>query len=181
MADPFVGEIRVFPYNFAPTGWALCNGQLLPISQNTALFSLLGTMYGGDGRTTFGLPNLQGAVPIHAGQGPGLTARQVGETGGSATVTLLPTQVAAHTHAVAVASNDDLGAASRSPDATTVFGKEQARSTSAGYVTVGAQAAVALNAAAVLPAGGGAPHNNLAPYLSFNFCIALQGIFPPRA
>lgn len=181
MADNFVGEIRVFPFNFAPTGWALCNGQLLPISQNTALFSLLGTTYGGNGTSTFALPNLQGLAPIHFGQGPGLTARNLGDTGGSATVTLTASQMAAHAHGVAVVSANDISTASSTPTGATVFGNAQARATSVGYVTVGAQAAAPLNAGTVLASGGSQPHNNLAPYLVFNFCIALQGIFPPRS
>src|SRR6266700_6660177 len=98
MADPFVAEIRIFPFNFAPTGWAMCNGQLLPLSQNTALFSLLGTTYGGDGRSNFALPNLQGRAPLQAGQGPGLSLRDLGETGGEQTVTLLQTEMPAHAH-----------------------------------------------------------------------------------
>ena len=106
MADPFVAEIRMFPFNFAPSGWAACNGQLMPISQNTALFSLLGTTYGGDGRSTFGLPNLQGLAPMHPGQGPGLTAYQLGETGGSETVSLLQSEIPSHTHAMRTSAVD---------------------------------------------------------------------------
>lgn len=181
MADNFLGEIRVFPYNFAPKGWALCNGQLLPISQNTALFSLLGTMYGGDGKTTFALPNLQGAAPVSFGQGPGLTLRSQGEVGGSDKVTLTTAQLPAHTHNVAVASTNDGTTASATPTASTVFGVEQARSVSSGYVSVGSQAAVAMNASAVAQAGNGQGHDNMPPYLVFSFCIALQGIFPSRS
>jgi microcystin-dependent protein len=182
MADQFLAEIRVFPFSFAPQGWALCNGQLLPINQNTALFSLLGTTYGGDGRTTFALPNLQGAAPLHVGgsAGPGLTLHTLGETGGAETVTLALAQLPAHTHAVAAASANDISTASATPGPTTVFGASQARATSTGYVTVGAQAASAISGAAVAATGGSQPHNNMAPYLVFNFCIALQGIFPAR-
>src|SRR5258708_2874267 len=182
MADPFLAEIRAFPYTFAPSGWALCNGQLLPISQNTALFSLLGTTYGGDGRSTFALPNLQGMAPLHVGgsAGVGLTPHTLGETGGAETVSLAATQLPAHTHAVAAATANDISTASTTPGPTTVFGASQARATSTGYVTVGAQAAAAISGAAVTATGGSQPHNNMAPYLVFNFCIALQGIFPAR-
>ena len=180
MADNFLGEIRVFPFNFAPTGWALCNGQLLPISQNTALFSLLGTTYGGDGKTTFALPNLKGAVPMHFGQGPGLTSRNLGDAGGSDTVTLTPAQLPSHNHTVAVASGFLAATQSTVPTASTVFCAEAARSVSSGYVTVVSQPTVAMNANAVTPAGGGQPHNNMAPFVAFNFCIALTGIFPSR-
>ena len=181
MADNFLGEIRVFPFNFAPKGWALCNGQLLPISQNTALFSLLGTTYGGDGKTTFALPNLQGAAPVSFGQGPGLTLRNLGEAGGSDNVTLTPAQLPAHVHNVAVASTNDGTTASATPNASTVFGVEQARSVSSGYVSVTSQDTVAMNANAVAPAGSGQGHNNMPPFLVFSFCIALQGIFPSRS
>ena len=183
MSDQFLGEIRAFPFNFAPTGWALCNGQLLPINQNTALFSLLGTTYGGNGTTNFALPNLQGLAPLHVGGSPGagLTARTLGETGGAETVTLATTQLPAHTHAVAVASANDVSSAATTPGPTTVFGASQARATSTGYVTAGAQAAAAINPAVVSTAGGSQPHNNMAPFLVFNFCISLAGIFPPRS
>ncbi|HEX4334296.1 MAG TPA: tail fiber protein [Polyangiaceae bacterium] len=181
MSDVFLGEIRAFPYTFAPNGWALCNGQLLPISQNTALFSLLGTMYGGDGKSTFALPDLRGAVPVHFGQGAGLTARTIGEAGGSETVTLTTAQISPHNHGVAAVSANDITTASATPSATTVFGAEQARSVSSGYVTVGTQASAALSGNAVAATGGGQPHNNMAPFLVFNFCIALSGIFPSRS
>jgi microcystin-dependent protein len=180
MADNFLAEIRVFPFNFAPTGWAMCNGQLLPISQNTALFSLLGTIYGGNGTTNFALPNLQGAVPLHFGQGAGLTARTQGATGGTETVTLTASQMPAHAHAVSVASANAISSASSTPSASTVFGQSQARATSTGYVTVASQATAAPSAGTVLATGGSQAHNNMAPFLSLNFCIALQGIFPAR-
>jgi microcystin-dependent protein len=181
MADQFVGEIRVFPFTFAPTGWALCNGQLLPISQNTALFSLLGTTYGGDGRSTFGLPDLRGRAPLHPGQGPGLTPRQLGEMGGAESVVLTESQLPAHTHDVRVAGANDASSATPTPSGLTTFGVSQARATSTGYVTVAGQAAVAMSPAAVLPSGQSLAHNNMPPFLTFNFCIALQGIFPPRS
>jgi microcystin-dependent protein len=181
MADNFVAEIRVFPFTFAPTGWALCNGQLLPISQNTALFSLLGTTYGGNGTTTFALPDLRGAVPLHFGQGAGLSPYTLGEAGGSAAVALTVAQIPSHTHGLGVAAANDITAASSTPSATTVFGAEQARSVSSGYVSVASQPTATMNSAAVTPTGSSQPHNNMAPYLVFNFCIALQGIFPPRS
>ena len=181
MADPFLGEIRVFPFTFAPVGWALCDGQLLPISQNTALFSLLGTTYGGNGVTTFALPDLRGAVPLHFGQGPGLTARVQGERGGSQSLALLASQIPLHTHDVAVASNNTVGASSVVPTNGTVFGRSQARATTSGYVTVAAQPTLVMHPAAVLSTGGGAPHNNMGPFVVFNLCIALAGIFPPRS
>jgi microcystin-dependent protein len=170
MADPFVAEIRIFPFNFAPKGWAFCNGQLLPISQNTALFALLSTTYGGDGKSTFALPNLEGRVPLQAGQGPGLSEYDLGESTGSETVTLLTSEIPAHSHA-AGASPDF--ADSRTP---TVL----ARPTSPIYTSPAAQL-TPIAPQGVTPSGGDQPHNNLMPFLVFNYCIALQGIFPPRS
>jgi len=172
MADPFVAEIRIFPFNFAPKGWALCNGQILPIAQNTALFSLLGTTYGGDGKSTFALPNLQGSAPMHPGQGPGLSLHDLGETGGSETVTLLESEIPVHSHSL-IASRSD--ANSQSP-----VGQLPAVGVG-GIVMYAAPGAVtSLAPAALTPAGGDQPHNNLQPYLTFYFNIALQGVFPPR-
>lgn len=174
MADPFVAEIRIFPFNFAPKGWAWCNGQLLPISQNTALFSLLGTTYGGDGKSTFALPNLQGSAPMHPGQGPGLSLHDLGETGGSQTVTLLESEMPAHSHALqANAAPADLQLAG--PD------RALARSNGGNAYKVPPTALTPLALEALAPAGGSLPHNNLMPYLTFNFNIALQGVFPPRS
>jgi microcystin-dependent protein len=175
MAEPFVAEIRAFGFNFPPTGWASCDGQILPISQNTALFSLLGTTYGGDGRTTFGLPNLQARAPLGFGQGPGLTGRSLGEQGGAATVTLISPQLPGHSH-VARARGATGGVAS--PEGS-VFGAAQARAESAGYHTGGPAQAMA--DAAIAPVGGSQPHNNMPPYLGLNFCIAMLGMFPPRS
>jgi microcystin-dependent protein len=172
MADPFVAEIRIFPFNFAPKGWAFCNGQLLPISQNTALFSLLGTTYGGDGKSTFALPDLQGSAPMHPGQGPGLSNHDLGEVGGSETVTLLESEIPAHAHTLR-ASSDDAELSAPSPN------RVLARS-SGGFAYASAQSLVPMASEALSPAGGDAPHNNMQPYLTFNFCIALQGVFPPR-
>ena len=178
MANPFVAEIRIFPFNFAPTGWAFCDGQLLPISQNTALFSLVGTFYGGDGRTTFALPNMQGSAPMHAGagsQGPGLSSHSTGEAGGSDTVTLLQTHMPAHTHAQN-AFNSPPPANAGSPAPTLALARS-----SGGSVYTGAANLVTMSASGVTTAGGDQPHNNLMPYLTLNFCIALQGVFPPRS
>ena len=173
MADPFVAEIRIFPFNFAPKGWAWCDGQLLPLSQNTALFSLVGTTYGGNGKSTFGLPNLQGRSPMHPGQGPGLSLHDLGETGGSETVTLLESEMPSHTHTPRAGVDPaDLNAPSSTRALT--------RSTP-GYAYQSSTAnLVAMSDSALAPAGGDQPHNNMMPYLTFYFCIALQGIFPPR-
>ncbi|MFQ6171954.1 phage tail protein [Oryzobacter sp. R7] len=174
MTDPFIAEIRLFPFNFAPRGWAFCDGQLLPISQNTALFSLLGTFYGGNGTSTFALPDLQGCVPVHPGQGPGLSDRVLGETGGSSAVTLLESEVPVHTHALAASA---AAAFARSPSGE-LFANQSGGVNS--YAAPGGAPAALLAAASLGPSGGNQPHNNLAPYLVVNFCIALQGIYPPR-
>ena len=177
MADPFVAEIRIFPFNFAPTGWALCNGQILPISQNTALFSLLGTFYGGNGQSTFALPNLQGSAPMHtgSGQGPGLSQHSLGEMSGSQTVTLLATEMPAHLHGM-MASNQP------SEDATPSPSEALARTTGAQlYQTTVNQNLAVMAPQALAITGGSQPHNNMQPYLTLTFCIALQGIFPPRS
>jgi microcystin-dependent protein len=172
MADPFVAEIRIFPFNFAPKGWAWCDGQLLPLSQNTALFSLLGTTYGGNGKSNFALPDLQGRTPMHPGQGPGLSLHDLGETGGSDTVTLLESEIPSHAHAIRVATDP---ANVQIPGPTLVLSRATANAYST--TTTGLQA---MAGAMLAPAGGDQPHNNLQPYLTFYFCIALQGVFPPR-
>jgi microcystin-dependent protein len=172
VADPFVAEIRIFPFTFAPKGWAFCNGQLLPLSQNTALFSLLGTTYGGDGKATFALPDVRGSAPMHPGQGAGLSLYDLGQSGGSETVTLLQSEMPAHSHQLRAAAQDaaDVGLVSQS--------------SSLGQATGGAPyqnaADTQLAPEALPPAGGNVPHNNLMPYLTLSFCIALQGVFPPR-
>jgi microcystin-dependent protein len=169
--DPFVAEIRIFPFNFAPKGWAFCDGQILPLSQNTALFSLLGTTYGGDGKSNFALPNMQGNAPMHPGQGPGLSLHDLGETGGSETVTLLESEFPAHSHAL-VDSLSDGGV-------QIATGQLFAAGVGIGmYAAPGALTQLSDNA--VAPAGGDQPHNNMQPYLTLNFCIALQGVYPPR-
>lgn len=172
MADPFVAEIRIFPFNFAPRGWAWCNGQLLPISQNTALFSLLGTTYGGNGASNFALPDLEGRAPMHPGQGPGLSLHDLGETGGSETVTLLESEIPQHSHALRVFN--DVG-----EDRTPGPGEALARSTG-GFLYTPTGSLTAMAPESLAPAGGDQPHNNLMPYLTLYFNIALQGVFPPR-
>ena len=177
MADQFVAEIRIFAGNFAPTGWALCNGQLMPISQNTALFSLLGTTYGGDGKTTFALPDLQGRAPLQAGQGPGLSLRDLGEEGGEEAVTLLESEMPAHSHTVRC-----LGAnASQGSPETGVWAIAGARRAEVvQYSASAGNPSALMNPLALTIAGSSSPHNNMPPYLTLNFIIALQGIFPPR-
>jgi microcystin-dependent protein len=174
MADPFVAEIRIFPFNFAPKGWAWCDGQLLPLSQNTALFSLLGTTYGGNGKSNFALPDLQGRAPMHPGQGPGLSLHDLGETGGSETVSLLESEIPVHTHTLrgnfnTADVNDPAPARSL---ARSNPGQLYQSNTSANLTQMAPEA--------LTPAGGDQPHNNMMPYLTFYFCIALQGVFPPR-
>ena len=176
MSDPFVAEIRIFTGNFAPKGWALCNGQLMSISQNTALFSLLGTTYGGNGTSNFALPNLQGCAPMQAGQGPGLSLRDLGETGGEQTVTLLQTEMAAHPHGAVGSSNpaDQLPATNNAWAAGSQRGQPV-------YSDAGQANRSPMSPKAVSIAGGNLPHNNLPPYLCLNFIIALQGVFPARS
>jgi microcystin-dependent protein len=174
MSSPFVAEVRLFACNFAPSGWALCNGQLLPISQNTALFSLVGTYYGGDGKSTFALPDLQGNVAVNAGQGPGLSDRFLGEMSGSPFVTLIDSEMPAHPHAeqalnAFAASNDPAGRMPAKP-----FG--------GGLLfEPGASNLVTMSPSSLAPIGGSQPHNNMMPTLVLNYCIALQGVFPPRS
>lgn len=169
--DPFLGEIMMWAGNFAPRGWALCNGQLLPISQNTALFSLLGTTYGGNGQTTFALPDLRGRVPIHHGQGPGLSSYSLGQVGGEETHTLTVQEIPAHQHALQGSSANGTSA---SP-----AGLLPARNP-AGIPAYGSTADAAFHASAIAPAGGGQPHNVMQPYLTINFVIALQGVYPSQ-
>jgi microcystin-dependent protein len=173
--DPFVAEIRIFPFNFAPKGWAFCDGQILPLSQNTALFSLLGTTYGGDGKSNFALPNVQGNTVMHPGQGPGLSLHDLGETGGSDTVSLLESEIPLHSHTLNAHNEDPALLNLPAPD------RSLARSNGGfAYSTVAAGAASVMSGNAIAPAGGDQPHNNMQPYLTLNFCIALQGVYPPR-
>lgn len=172
MADPFVAEIRIFPFTFAPKGWAFCDGQLLPISQNTALFSLLGTTYGGDGKSNFALPDLQGSAPMHPGQGPGLSLHDLGETGGSETVTLLVSEIPSHNHGYRVSTQLGLE--------NTPTGQELAQGDGVNLYAA-PNSLVQMSASALTPVGGSQPHNNMMPYLTLHFCIAMQGVFPPRS
>ena len=174
MTNPFVAEIRIFAGNFAPTGWAACEGQLLPISQNTALFSLLGTMYGGDGKSTFALPNMAGNAPMMWGQGAGLSLHDQGEIGGAPAVTLLESEMPAHNHNL-MASNEDGTQGSLTQGitlASSVGGTLYQTTTNANLVNMAFQS--------LAPAGGSLPHNNMMPTLTLYFIIALQGVFPPR-
>lgn len=180
MSSPFVAEITMFGFNFPPTGWAFCQGQLLPISQNTALFSLLGTTYGGDGKSTFALPNLQDQTAIGMGQGPGLQDYVEGEQVGVPNVTLLATEMPAHNHffnatidrgTTAAASNNVLGTGAAGPPNQQI----------SGFMYSGAAANNVMNPQALGITGGSLPHNNMQPYLTLNFCIAMQGVFPPRS
>jgi microcystin-dependent protein len=171
MSSPFVAEIRIFACNFAPTGWATCDGQLLPISQNTALFSLLGTTYGGDGKSTFALPDFDGSAAMNQGQGAGLSQRFLGETGGEQTVTLLTSEMPNHNHALQ--ANSQVG--NRRP----VSGNALARSTGANmYLPSGTITQMAFQAVTIQ--GSSNPHNNMQPYLALVYCIAMQGVFPQR-
>jgi microcystin-dependent protein len=173
VSNPFLAEIRIFPFSFAPKGWAFCDGQLMPISQNTALFSLLGTYYGGDGKSNFALPNLQGNSAMHWGQGPGLSLHDLGETGGLQSVSLLDVEMPTHTHALQA---DPRPADLNNPGPQNAL----ARSSPNIYKTPPGTPKVVLSPGTVGVAGAGQPHNNMMPYLTLNFCIALQGIFPPR-
>ena len=180
MADPFVAEIRIFPFNFAPKGWAFCDGQLLPLSQNTALFSLLGTMYGGDGKSNFALPNMQGNAPMFWGQGPGLSLHDEGEMSGTETVTLLESEIPSHSHSFTISQGP---ATTPSPSGSLVAKGGWDDGTNAGVVATyiaNVTPTTTMNPLAVGPTGGDQPHNNMMPYLTLNFCIALQGVFPPR-
>jgi microcystin-dependent protein len=177
--DPFVAEIRIFPFNFAPTGWAFCDGQLLPISQNPALFSLLGTTYGGDGKSNFALPNLQGCVPMHYNQGPGLSLHDIGESSGSETVTLLTTQMPSHSHFLNATSSAGTAA---DPTGLLYANGNWSNQVGSGAVQYYGVAApnVTLATDVLASTGGNTAHNNLMPYLTLNFCIALQGVYPSR-
>ncbi|MFL6659258.1 MAG: phage tail protein [Massilia sp.] len=172
MSSPFVAEIRMFPFNFAPTGWARCDGQLMPISQNTALFSLLGTTYGGDGRSTFALPNLMDSAGMHIGYnqpGPGLSTHDLGEQSGTSTVSLLASEMPVHTHQLQSGGTG----AGPIPGSSSVLGNAGAAQV---YTTATTDQLASLGTASV----GGNPHNNRQPYVALQFCIALQGVFPPR-
>ncbi len=176
MSEPFIAQVQIFPYNFAPRGWANCDGQLLPIAQNTALFALIGTVYGGDGRTTFGLPNLKGRGVIHPGNGPGLSPYNLAQRGGVEKVTLIESQMAGHTHNLQGSTDEAEFDGSPNPSGNVT-----------GVVEGGADVYAAANnlqalaSSAVENTGGGGPHNNMLPFLTLRFCTALQGIFPSRS
>jgi microcystin-dependent protein len=174
VSDPYIGEIRMFAGNFAPINWAFCNGQLLPISEYDALFALLGTTYGGDGQTTFGLPDLQGRLPVHAGQGPGLSPYVLGQRAGVEQVTLTTPQLPAHTHAAAATTN----AGSQAAPGGAVWA---ATTGEALYATATAPTVAMDPTSPAAPAGGNLPHSNLMPYQCVNFIIALFGIFPQQS
>lgn len=171
MSTPFIGEIRLFAGNFAPLGFAFCHGQLLPIAQYDALFALIGTIYGGDGQTTFAVPDLRGRVPVHLGQGPGLSSRTIGQQMGAETVTLTTSHLPLHAHGQQASTN----AVNAGYGPTAAPG---ASATTSFYGSGAPQVAMATNA--VTPSGGNVPHNNMAPYLALSFIIALEGIFPSR-
>jgi microcystin-dependent protein len=172
VSDQYLGELRLFPYNFAPLGWAFCNGQILPISQNTALFSLLGTTYGGNGTTTFALPDLRGRVPITSGQGPGTSSYSLGQTGGLENVALAQGNMPAHNHTVSPGANDSAASGTRPG------GSVLARVTTAIYA--GSSDGTTMAPTTTSNTGSNVPISVLQPYLVLNFCIALQGIYPTR-
>lgn len=173
MSEPFIGQIMAVGFNFAPRGWAMCDGQLLPISQNDALFALIGTTYGGDGVTTFALPDLRSRIAIHQGQGPGLTNRPIGQASGTEAVTLLTNQMPSHTHPVsATAVNAD-----KPTPANNIWATEPTTSTL--FYGAGPTDST-MNPQTISAAGGNQPHDNLMPYLTMTYVIALFGIFPSR-
>ena len=174
MAEPFLSEIRIMSFNFPPKGWALCNGQFMPINQNQALFSLLGTTYGGDGKSTFALPNLQGSAPMHPGQGPNLSNYDLGQSGGTQAVTLLESEMPSHNHTLTSVAG--FNATDNSPQ-NNVFGKGDA---GLNAYNPGGRNLVTMAFQAVGLTGSSLPHNNMMPSLTLYFCIALQGVFPPR-
>jgi microcystin-dependent protein len=173
MSEPFLGMIIIVPYNFAPRGWAFCAGQLLAIAQNTALFSLLGTTYGGNGQTNFGLPDLRSRVPVGQGQSPGNSYYDLGQVGGTESVTLIVQQIPSHTHPVAASSND--ANANRAANAAL------ASPPTAIYDSAGPDGRTTMSPNMIPPSGGGnQPHDNIQPYQVLNYCIAMEGIFPSR-
>lgn len=176
--DPFIGEIRAFPFTYPPKDWALCNGQLLSIASNTALFSIIGVTYGGDGKTTFGLPNLQGRVVVAPGQGPGLRMWDLGEASGADTVALAPTEMPMHSHAITGMNN----AGTQGNPAANCYLSRDVRSGSGvvQYMQTGASPSAPMSPMALGVSGGSAPHENRQPFLVLNYCIALVGVYPPR-
>ena len=175
MSNPFVAEIRIFPFNFPPRGWAFCQGQLLPISQNTALFSLLGTTYGGNGQSNFALPNMQGNAAMHPGQGNGLSLHDLGETGGEQNHTLLVSEMPGHTHSVM-----SKGSGGQADPLNRLFGTSGTQLPAPNFYSSTPGTLQNMNANALSPAGSSLPHNNMMPFLTLNYCIAMQGVYPPR-
>lgn len=176
MSDPFIGEIRIVGFNFAPRGWAFCDGQILSISQNTALFSLLGTTYGGNGSTNFALPDLRDRGAMNMGSGPGLTPRFEGENGGEPSITLITAELPGHSHIAKTSGNTG-----ESADPTNaVWATTAAPRSEIPMYSTALGSGVAMNVGAITPAGQSSPHNNMQPYLTLNFIIALQGVFPQR-
>ena len=171
--DSFVGEIRLFPYDRVPPDWARCDGQLMPISQNAGIWSILGTTYGGDGKMTFALPDLGGCVPMHWGQGPGLSARELGEIGGSETAQLSLAQMASHTHALTASAGDGTSTSPIDQQPAAGVGVSM-------YAAAQSQEVEPLYTGVLIQDGGSQPHNNMQPYLTLSFCISLKGIFPVR-
>ncbi|OYP36007.1 phage tail protein [Rhodopirellula sp. MGV] len=180
MSEPFLGEIRSFGFNFAPRGWAHCDGQLLPISQNTALFSLLGTIYGGDGRTTFALPDLRGRVGIHMGNGPGLPSYSIGNRGGAVEVTLNNAQIPSHSHTADVRCQSAVAAGHQNTPVGATWATD-AGSSGATYSTVAPNESMLEGTVQISSTGGSQGHQNMQPYLTTNWCIALVGLFPSRS
>jgi microcystin-dependent protein len=174
MSDPFLAEIRMFAGNFAPTNWATCNGQIIPLQQNTALFSLIGTSYGGNGQSNFALPNMAGSAPLAAGNGAGLSQYVIGDQSGSSGVTLLQTEMPAHNHSLMAVGQD--------PNSATAQGNELARSSNVtAYLPPGSGSPIPMSPQAISSTGGSQSHNNLQPYLALTFIIALRGVFPQRS
>jgi len=176
VADPFIGEIQIFAGNFAPRNWATCNGQTIPISQNSALFSIFGTTYGGDGRTTFAVPNLPGRFPMHAGHGPGLTNRVLGQTSGEATHTLTTAEVPSHSHQLHGDSGETDEEGQSDPD-----GQRTGQTPNTAALYGAASSLTDMNSATLTTVGGNGSHENLQPYLGIRFIVALQGVFPTRS
>jgi microcystin-dependent protein len=173
MSDAYTGEIRILPYTFAPLDWAWCDGQLFPVAQNPALFSIVSDIYGGDGHTSFGLPDLRGRLPLHCGDGPNLTPRMIGEMGGYATIPLAERELPAHSHAVYV---DWAKGEANEPNGRFIAGDALNP-----LYKVDPQTAVQMDEAALAQAGSGYPHDNIQPFLALNFCICLDGFYPPRS
>lgn len=185
MSEPFLGQVEVFSFNFPPKGWTTCSGQLLSIQQNAALFALLGTMYGGDGRVNFGLPDLRGRVPVGWGQGHGLSPYDLGQKGGEEAHTLITQEMAAHNHSFNVDTNNPASNNTNVPSTSVVLGNTVGKLSGSAnpfnlYLYTSGAPAGTLDPHSIGLSGGGQAHNNIMPYLALNFCISLIGIFPSR-